>query len=86
MYGWMDDDGFLIYQHYQKPMASTKVIHSQSVPPMHTQEILRRLLNSSIRLSWEGGVAPYQNSWAGWQWLDIKIYLKRTHLEYMTRW
>ena len=68
---WMDDDGFLVYQHYQKPIASTKVTHSQSAQSLqckrsvHTQEILRRLLNSSSRLSWEGDIAPVISEYMG---------------------
>ena len=59
----MDEDSLLMYQHYQKPMASNKVMHSQSAQSLqckrsvHTQEILRRLLNSSSRLNWERDVA-----------------------------
>jgi hypothetical protein len=68
---WMNEDGFLLYQHYQKPMASTKVMHSQSAQSLqckrslHTQEILRRLLNCSSRLNWEGDVAPVVTEYMG---------------------
>ena len=31
---WMDGDGCIMYQHYQKPMASKQVMHSQSAQSM----------------------------------------------------
>ena len=62
---WQDDkEGFILYQHYQKPMASKSVMHAQSAQSdsckksVHTQEIMRRLLNSSSRLDWNTDVAP----------------------------
>ena len=62
---WQDDkEGFILFQHYQKPMASKNVMHAQSAQSdsckkcVHTQEIMRRLLNSSSRLDWNTEVAP----------------------------
>ena len=68
---WMDEYGFMLSEHYQKSMASTKVMHSQSAQSLqckrsvHTQEILRRLLNSSTRLNWERDVAPVVTEYMG---------------------
>ena len=62
---WMDaDEGHIMFQHYQKPMACKKIMHAQSAQSgsckqsVHTQEILRRLLSSSRRLDWDNEVAP----------------------------
>ena len=62
---WMDDqEGYIMYEHFEKPMASKKVMHSLSAQSasckqsVHTQEILRRLMSSSERLDWDREVAP----------------------------
>ena len=61
---WTDENGILLYQHYEKPVSSKTVMHSQSAHSsmckrgVHTQEVLRRLLNCSQSLSWEADVAP----------------------------
>ena len=61
---WMEEDGTLVYQHYEKQVSSKTVMHAQSAhsagckKSVHTQEILRRLLNSSHRLQWTSEVAP----------------------------
>ena len=53
-----------MFQHYEKPTASQSITHAksaQSVPCrniVHTQEILRRLLNCSPLLDWKTSVAP----------------------------
>jgi hypothetical protein len=58
---WTDKDGFILYQHYEKPMASKLVMmersaHSQGCKrSVHVQEIIRRARNCSLRLDW--GVA-----------------------------
>ena len=68
---WMDGDGCIMYQHYQKPMASKQVMHSQSALSMqckrnvHTQEVIRRLLNSSARLDWDRDTAPVITEYMG---------------------
>ena len=67
---WMEE-GFIMYQHYQKPMASKMVLHAASAQStqckdsVHTQEILRRLLNSSTRLCWKEAVAPVISEYMG---------------------
>ena len=62
---WMDSlTGDILFQHYEKPSSSHKIMHvnsAQSVScrnSVHTQEILRRLLNSSPLLNWKTEVAP----------------------------
>ena len=66
---WMED-GDIMFQHYEKPTASGNIMHAnaaQSVTfrnSVHTQEILRRLLNSSPLLDWESCVAPvHDEAW-----------------------
>ena len=61
---WLDTHGNTIYQHYEKPVKSKGVLHAKSAHSspckrsVHTQEIIRRLLNCSFRLSWEDDVVP----------------------------
>ena len=62
---WMDEsNGNILFQHYEKPTASGKILHVNSAQAVtcrrsvHTQEIMRRLLNSSPMLDWESCVAP----------------------------
>ena len=68
---WMDQDGIILYQHFEKPMASKKVMHAQSAQSgpckrnVHKQEVLRRLLNSSARLDWDSQVAPVITTYMG---------------------
>ena len=60
----MDEDGYIVHQHYEKPMTSKKVISSQSAQSrgckksVHVQELLRRILNTSSRLAWSEYVTP----------------------------
>ena len=68
----MNKDNFIVYEHYEKPMSCQKVLHADSaISPsckrsVHTQEVLRRMFNSSRRLNWETEVAP-----------KISLYLAR---------
>ena len=61
---WMSEQGEIMYKHYEKPMASKTVLHSQSAHPphckksVHVQEVIRRMLNCSSKLSWERDTAP----------------------------
>jgi hypothetical protein len=69
---WMNVENVIMYEHYEKPMSSKKVMHADSaISPsckrsVHTQEVLRRLFNSSRRLDWDTQVAP-----------KISLYLSR---------
>ena len=62
---WMEEtSGNILFQHYEKPTASGNILHANSAQAVtcrrsvHTQEIMRRLLNSSPMLNWESCVAP----------------------------
>ena len=62
---WMNSlTGNIVFQHYEKPTASHNIMHASSAQSIscrnsvHTQELLRRLLNSSPLLDWTTEVAP----------------------------
>ena len=61
---WMSDQGNVMFTHYEKPMSNRAVLHSKSAHPasckrsVHTQEIIRRILNCSRELDWEKETAP----------------------------
>ena len=62
---WIDQEtGNIMFQHYEKPSASQNIMHAKSAQSIscrnsvHTQEILRRLFNSSPLLDWKSCVAP----------------------------
>jgi hypothetical protein len=54
---WMDKNNVL-YQHYEKQVASKAVLHAQSAQSaackrsVHTMELVRRMLNTSPMLDW----------------------------------
>ena len=62
---WTDTEGNVLYEHYEKPVSSRTVLHAMSAHSsackrsVHTQEVLRRLLNCSPRLDWDTEVAPF---------------------------
>ena len=61
---WTNHDGDAMYTHYEKAVSRKTVLHSKSAHSsgckrsVHTQEILRRMLNCSHRLAWEEEAAP----------------------------
>ena len=61
---WTDQDGNVLYQHYEKNVSSKTVLHAKSAHSsackrsVHTQEIVRRLMNTSHRLGWRNETAP----------------------------
>ena len=61
---WMNEDGNILFEHYEKPTASKNILHAKSAQSVmcrnsvHTQELLRRMLNSSPLLDWRSCVAP----------------------------
>ena len=61
---WVSDEGTLLYQHYEKDVSSKTVLNAKSAHSaackrgVHTQEVVRRLLNSSHRLDWRTEIAP----------------------------
>ena len=61
---WTDQEGTLLYQHYEKEVSSKTVLNAKSAHSaackrgVHTQEVVRRILNSSHRLDWDNDTAP----------------------------
>ena len=61
---WTNENGKIVFTHYEKPMASKSVINAKSAHPeackrsVHTQETLRRILNCSRQLDWNNDIAP----------------------------
>ena len=61
---WIDNDGNAMYQHYEKPVSTKLVISSRSAHSkttkrsVHISEIVRRLVNTSRKLSWDEYAAP----------------------------
>ena len=55
---WMEDDGQIRFQHYEKPMASKLVLAATSALPakqkrnIHINECVRRLRNCDPDMSW----------------------------------
>ena len=51
---WKGPDNFILYKHYQKKMASKKVLHAESAQAckksVHVQEILRRILRGAFKI------------------------------------
>ena len=68
---WIDPDAYIVYQHYQKPVASKQVLAAQSAQStsckrnVHVRELVRRILNTSRRLEWETMVAPVLMEYLG---------------------
>ena len=64
MKSWLDPSGNILYQHYEKPMASKQVIsarsaHSESSKrAVHISECVRRMVNTSRRLDWTEYFVP----------------------------
>ena len=61
---WTNKEGSILYTHYEKPMANKNILHNKSAHTgtckrsVHTQEVLRRLMNCSRELDWSEEVAP----------------------------
>ena len=61
---WLDENGYTLYKHYEKPLASRLVVKANSAQSdnckrnVHVQKIIRRILNCSLRLDWEEHTAP----------------------------
>ena len=61
---WIDRNCYVVYQHYEKPMANRQILHSQSAQSdkckrsVHVNEVVRRILNTSAKLEWSEYVAP----------------------------
>ena len=56
---WMNEEGYCVYKHFEKPMASKLVISARSAHAnqckrsVHVNEIVRRLQNTSRKLDWD---------------------------------
>ena len=67
---WMGD-GHVLYQHYEKNVASRKVLSASSAQSaickqsVHTEELVRRIVNTSDKLDWEENVAPVLTDYMG---------------------
>ena len=61
---WMSDENHIVYKHYEKKVASKQILHAQSAQSstckrnVHVREVIRRILNTSTKLDWNGNVAP----------------------------
>ena len=71
MYVWIDDNSNIVYEHYEKPMASKQILSEQSAQStackksVHVRELVRRLLNTSRRLDWNRTTAPILTEYMG---------------------
>ena len=93
---WLSSDGYLLYQHYGKEVASRQIISAKSAQSatckrnVHIQEVLRRMLNCSTRLNWQEEVAPFLTDYmarmfeAGYGETYRKNTLENMHSGYMT--
>ena len=61
---WVDENNRILYQHFEKKVASKQVLSANSAQSsackrsVHTQELVRRLMNTSTRLDWDLSMAP----------------------------
>ena len=68
---WLDSNHHMVYQHYEKPTASTQVLSEQSAQSaackksIHVRELVRRLLNTSRKLDWDSNTAPILTEYMG---------------------
>ena len=68
---WLGEDGSVLYQHYEKPVASKLVISERSAHSnsskrsVHINELTRRMYNTSRDLSWDDYVAPVLSDYLG---------------------
>ena len=53
---WIDEEHFVVFQHFEKPMANRQILQSQSAQSdkckrsVHVNELVRRILNTSVRI------------------------------------
>ena len=61
---WINEEGYVLYEHFEKAVSSKLAIKANSAQSenckrnMHVQELARRILNCSPRLDWQEHVAP----------------------------
>merc|ERR1712240_688905 len=62
---WTDTNGSIKYQHYEKAVSSKTILNAKSAHSaackrsVHTQEVIRRVLNCSRNLDWDNQIAPF---------------------------
>ena len=63
-------EGYVVYEHYSKPMATNLVISARSAHSdqtkrsVHISECVRRMCNTSPRLSWDEAVVPHVSEYS----------------------
>ena len=61
---WMSRENHILYQHYEKVVASKQIMNAKSAQSgtckrnVHVREVVRRMLNTSTKLDWNSFVAP----------------------------
>ena len=61
---WLDGSHQIVYEHYEKTVASRKILNQSSAQSatckksVHVRELVRRMLNTSVRLDWDTMFAP----------------------------
>ena len=62
---YLDEDGVLFYEHFEKPVSSKQVLSVRSAHSsqskravLHINQLVRRMLNFSPLLTWAEAVAP----------------------------
>ena len=66
---WMNNENKIVYQHYEKQVASKQVISAQSAQSVackksvHVQALVRRILNTSTHLDWDDSFVPILNDY-----------------------
>jgi hypothetical protein len=60
----MNNESKIVYQHYEKQVASKQILSTQSAKSggcknsVHVQELVRRILNTSTHLDWDDTCVP----------------------------
>ena len=68
---WLDASHNIVYEHYEKEVASRKVLHQTSAQSttckksVHVHELVRRMLNTSVRLDWDSTFVPVLTDYMG---------------------
>ena len=55
---WLNEEGFIMHEHYEKSMSSKKMMHATSAISALCKQSVRRFFNSSRRLDWKDEIAP----------------------------
>ena len=68
---WMGEDDYILHQHYEKDVASKKVLNASSAQSVsckqsvHTMKLVRRMVNTSEKLDWNESMAPVLTDYMG---------------------